>query len=197
MISDPVRFQAAIARFDAAHAEDPAREVVDGREVARELLYAEWMTVWLERLAPDASEALRLAVRAQHLRRWSLPRDRYPMDRRGYLRWRTEQAKNQAETAAAILREVGYDDETVRRVQALMRKQGLQTDPETQTLEDVACLVFLEHDLAAFARKQEEAKLIDILRKTWRKMSSRAHAVALALPLSPDHRALIEKALGE
>jgi hypothetical protein len=197
MSSDQGRFRAAIARIDAAHAEDPSREVVDGREVPRELLYAERMTRWLERLAPEASEALRLAVRAQHLRRWSIPRDRYPMDRHGYLRWRTELAREHAESTGEILRAVGYDEETIRRVQALLRKQGLRTNEETQILEDAACLVFLEHDFAAFARKQEEAKLIEILRKTWLKMSPRAHTAALALPLAPEHRSLVERALDE
>lgn len=195
MIADPTRFQAALARLDAVHAEDPSREVVEGREVPCELLYAERMTRWLARLDPDASEALRLAVRAQHLRRWAIPRDRYPMDRHGYLRWRTELARSHAETAGAILRETGYDEETIRRVQALLRKQGLQSNPETQALEDAACLVFLEHEFSPFAKKHDEAKLIAILQKTWRKMSPRAHAAALALPFSPTDRALIDRAL--
>jgi hypothetical protein len=195
MIAEFRRFQEAIARFDAANAEDPNREVVEGREVPRELLYAERMTRWLERLAPDAPEAVRLAARCQHLQRWQIPRDRYPMDRRGYLRWRTDLQKRHAEEAGAILREVGYDEAMVRRVQALLRKQGLQTSEETQLLEDVACLVFLESYFAGFAPKHEEEKVVEILRKTWAKMSPYAHQAALALDLPPDARALVDRAL--
>src|SRR5262245_41082033 len=138
------RFQAAIARFDAANAEDPNKERFQGREYPKELLYAERMTAWLERLAPDASEALQLAVRSQHLCRWKIPRDQYPRDRTGYLRWRTDLQKFHAEQAGNILHEVGYDETLIARVQSLLRKQRLKQDPETQTLEDVACLVFLE-----------------------------------------------------
>lgn len=194
-VDDPRRFEAAIARFDAAHCEDPNRELCEGREVPRELLYAQRMTQWLQRLAPDASEAVRLAARCQHLRRWTIPRNRYPMDRRGYLRWRTDLAKLHAETAGAILREVGYDEAMVRRVQALVRKQGLKTNEETQLLEDVICLVFLEHEFVDFAAKHDAEKVVEILRKTWQKMSPRGREVALALDLPPDARALLTRAL--
>ena len=195
MIPDPVRFEKAIVRFDVANAEDPNREAHEGAEHPKELLYGRRMTAWLERLAPDAPEALRLAVRCQHIRRWAIPRNRYPMDRAGYREWRTTLAKFHAETAGEILREVGYDEETILRVQALVRKERLKLDAETQALEDVACLVFLESYFADFARQHDEEKLIDILRKTWRKMSPKGHEAALGLALSPDLRGTVEKAL--
>ena len=197
MIAAPERFNAAIARFDAANAEDPTTEVFQGVVYPKELLYAQRMTAWLDNIAPEASEALRLAVRCQHIQRWTIPRHTYAMDRHGYLRWRTTLAKFHADTAAAILRDVGYDDATIQRVQTLLRKERLKRDPEVQCLEDVICLVFLEHYLAAFATQHDEVKVLDILRKTWTKMSPRGHEVALTLPMSPEARRLVEQALTE
>ena len=195
MPADAERFNAAIARFDAANAEDPMTELFQGASYPKELLYAQRMTTWLDKLAPDASEALRLAVRCQHIRRWTIPRHTYAMDRTGYLRWRTTLAKFHADTAAAILREVDYDDATIRRVQTLLRKESLKRDPEVQCLEDVICLVFLENYLAEFATQHDEAKIIDILQKTWKKMSAHGHEVALTLPMSPEAYRLVEQAL--
>lgn len=195
MPGDAERFNAAMARFDAANAADPTTETFQGAVYPKELLYAQRMTAWLHKLAPDASEALRLAVRCQHIRRWSIPRHTYPMDRTGYLRWRTTLAKFHADTAAAILSEVGYDDVIIRRVQTLLRKESLKRDPEVQCLEDVICLVFLENYLAAFATQHDDAKIINILQKTWKKMSSHGHEVALTLPMSPEARRLVEQAL--
>jgi hypothetical protein len=197
MIADSSRFNEAIARFDAANAQDPNKETVDGVEHPKELLYARRMSAWLERLAPDASEALRLAARCQHIRRWTIPRSHYPMDRAGYKQWRTELAKFHARTAGEILEEVGYDQETIRRVQGLLRKERLKLDPETQLLEDVICLVFLENYFADFARQHDEEKLIGVLRKTWRKMSPRGHEAALTLELPTNARGLVERALAE
>jgi hypothetical protein len=195
MPADAERFTAAIARFDAANAEDPTTEIFQGAVYPKELLYAQRMTSWLDKLAPDASEVLRLAVRCQHIQRWTIPRHTYTMDRTGYLRWRTTLAKFHADTAAAILREVGYDDATIRRVQTLLRKVSLKRDPEVQCLEDIICLVFLENYLAEFATQHDEAKIIDILQKTWKKMSSHGHEVALTLPMSPEAHRLVEQAL--
>jgi hypothetical protein len=195
MMSDHDRFHAAIARFDAANAEDPNTEVVAGQASPKELLYAQRMTAWLERLAPDASEALRLAARCQHIRRWTMPRRDYPMTRQGYLRWRTMLAHFHAETAGAILREVGYDDAMIHRVQAMLRKERLRRDPEVQCLEDVICLVFLESYFADFAQQHEPAKVIDIVQKTWQKMSSRGQEAARTLPLSPAAHQLLAAAL--
>ena len=189
------RFDAAIVRFDAANAEDPNIEQVDGEDHPKELLYARRMTAWLEKLEPDASEMVRLAARCQHIRRWTVPRSDYPMNKEGYKAWRTGLAKFHAETAADILRDVGYDDDTIERVSALLRKKRLKLDPEVQLLEDVICLVFLENYFADFAKQHEEEKVIDIVRKTWRKMSPRGHEAALALDLPVEVLPLVEKAL--
>ena len=192
---EPDRFRAAIDRFDAANADDPNRVTVDGRDQPASLAVARRMSGWLGRLVPDASEALRLAVRCHHLRRWTFPRDAYPMTRSGYHQWRTAAARGHAEQAGAILREVGYDEATVARVGALVRKEGLRSDPETQALEDAACLVFLETGFAEFAERHDEAKIVGILQRTWRKMSPRGQAAALALQLPPGTGALVERAL--
>ena len=195
MNADDSLFARAVARIEEAQAQDPHRTLIDGVESPDELLYARRMTAWLERLEPRASEALRLAVRCQHLRRWMIPRADYPMTRAGYHDWRSTLARFHAEQAGQILRDVGYDDVTVARVQSLVRKEGLKTDPEAQALEDAACLVFLENEFADFAAKHDEAKVVNIVARTWRKMSERGRAEALKLELPPGARGLIEKAL--
>lgn len=189
------RFQRALALIDALHRQDPHTEVVDGVPRQGEALYAERMGAWVERLRPEASEPLKLAARCQHLKRWAIPRDSYPMDRAGYHRWRTAQAEAHARLAGELLKEAGYEEMTVARVQSLIRKERLRRDPEAQCLEDAACLVFLEHALPGFARRHDEAQVIDILRKTWNKMSPRAREEALGLELAPQTRALVERAL--
>jgi hypothetical protein len=153
------------------------------------------MTRWLERIEPDASEALRLAARAQHLCRWKIERAGYPEGRQGYLRWRRDCAELHARLVSEILAEVGYRADMVDRVKFLVRKQGLPDDPEALALEDTACLVFLESELADFSAKHDDAKLMRILERTWRKMSPRGRATALALDLPEATRTLLEKAL--
>lgn len=181
---EPPRFSRAIALFDAANAEDPRQDTDDdGSSCPRELLYAKRMSAMLERFAPEASEAVRLAVRAQHIRRWQTPRSSYPMDRNGYLQWRTGLYKFHAETAGRLLREAGYDEATIERVQAAVGKKGLKVNPETQLLEDVTDLVFIEHYMLEFAGQKSdysEEKWLEIIRKTWKKMSDRAHDFALS-----------------
>jgi Domain of unknown function (DUF4202) len=186
------RFDTAMARIDTVHAEDPEK---DAAGEAKELVYARRMSAWLERLAPQASDVLRLAVRCQHLRRWAIARSSYPEGKVGYLRWRKEESLAHASLAGEILQQAGYDADTVKRVQSLVKKERIKHDPEAQTLEDVTCLVFLEHEFAAFAPKHEEAKLIDILRKSWSKMSSRGQRKALGLQLPAHLRAIVGKAL--
>ena len=188
-------FQAAMERINAAHAEDPNRELVDGEEQPAELVYARRMTGWLERIEPDASEELRLAARCQHLRRWTIPRDDHPRDRRGYLAWRNAAKRMHAEAAGEILAEAGYGAEEIERVQDLVLKRRFKADPEAQTLEDVVCVVFLESYFADFAPQYDEEKVITILRKTWAKMSPRGHEAALGLELPDEARALVETAL--
>jgi phage terminase large subunit-like protein len=194
MPEDQTRFQEAIGRFDAANAEDPHQSA----GVAAELLYAQRMTQWLDKLYPDAGEALKLAARAQHIRRWTIARSQYPMTRAGYHEWRIALYGFHADTAAAILQEVGYDAATINRVRSLLKKEKLKIDPQTQALEDVACLVFLENYFADFAHKHDEQKIVGILKRTWSKMSpkGRAAALELQLQLPESSRRLIAKALG-
>jgi len=187
------KFARAIAEFDGENAQDPTRDPESGRP--KELVYAEQMTRWLEKLAPTASEALRLAARAQHIKRWEIPRGRYPMDRIGYLKWRTDLKNFHAKLAREILSRVGYDDLTVARVQALLRKERLKQDGDAQILEDVICLVFLENYFADFAKQHDAEKIVDIVRKTWKKMSEKGHEAALELAMTPDAAALVKKAL--
>ena len=195
MSAESDRFERAIERFDAANAEDPTRITVDGVEQPAELLYARRMTACLDRFHPDAPEPVRLAARAQHIRRWTSPRTDYPEGRDGYRRWRTNLAKFHADSAAAILRDVGYDEATISRVESLLRKERLKADPDVQLLEDVICLVFLEHYLPAFAPKHDDDKLTDVLRKTWRKMSEEGHRAALAVAMPAELRALVHRAV--
>ncbi len=195
MIEDPERFRTAIERIDAANSEDPNREVWEGQEHPKELLYAQRMSESVENFAPDAPEVVRLAVRAQHIERWKIPRSEYPMDRQGYRRWRTDLGRFHGEKAAEILREVGYGHETIGRVQSLLRKKQLKADPDCQLLEDVICLVFLRYYFEDFAKEHSEAKLINILRRTWNKMSPRGQQAALAIELPGTLRALVERAI--
>ncbi len=188
------RLDAAFARIDEANAQDPNLERLDGQDFPKELLYGRRMSATLAMFAPEADDAVKLAARAQHVQRWKIPRSDFPMDRKGYLAWRQKLYGMHAELAGEILREVGYDDATIARVGTLLRKKGLKTDPDVQLLEDVICLVFLEHYFADFSVKHDDAKVIDILRKTWAKMSPRGHEAALALPMGEERR-LVERAL--
>lgn len=174
----------AIALFDAANAEDPRQETnAEGKAVPFELLYAQRMSEMLARYAPEADDAIKLAVRAQHIQRWKTPRDSYPMTRDGYLQWRTGLYKFHAEAAGRLMQEAGYDAATIERVKQSVGKRGLKVNPDTQMVEDVIDLVFIEHYMLAFASKHPEygeEKWLDIIRKTWKKMSERAHAFALS-----------------
>jgi hypothetical protein len=177
------RYQAAIAGFDQANAEDPNKEMADGKEYPKELLYAQRMSEMQERYAPEATEAVKLAVRAQHIQRWKTPRSNYPMDKQGYLQWRTGLYKFHADTAGHIMQLAGYDDEMITRVKKIVGKKGLKVNAETQLMEDVVDLVFLEHYMTGFVAQHpeyDEAKWIPIIRKTWEKMSKRAHEFALS-----------------
>jgi hypothetical protein len=177
-------FDRAITLFDDANAEDPRMDRdADGNPVPRELLYGRRMSAMLARYAPEADDAVRLAVRAQHIQRWKTPRDHYPMTRDGYLQWRTGLYKFHAETAGRLLQEAGYDAVTIERVKQAVGKRGLKVNADTQLLEDVTDLVFIEHYMLGFAGQHAEyteEKWLDIIRKTWKKMSERAHAFALS-----------------
>jgi hypothetical protein len=187
----------AVERFDAMNARDPNPLVVDGVSRPRELVQAERLEAWVKKLAPDASVALRLAARCQHLCRWEIPRSSYGEGRVAYLKWRKDLARHHADLAATVLAEVGFDQATLEDVRRINLKQGLKSEPDTQTMEDALCLAFLEHEFAEFAPKYDDAKVIDIVQKTWRKMSERGHELALGLPFSPETLALVSRALSE
>jgi hypothetical protein len=192
---DPQRFAAALRRFDEENARDPNVEQAEGVAEPRELAYARWLSDWVLRLYPEASEALRLAARCQHVCRWRIPRESYPMTRAGYLKWREELKRFHAEKAGEILREVGYPEEIIARVQSLNLKKDFPNDAEGRILEDALCLVFLEHQLTGLASKTTDDKMINALQKSWQKMTPAAHAQALKLSYSPQQWALLEKAL--
>jgi len=194
-MNDQKKFELTITRFDAENAEDPNHEIFEGQEYPKELLYAKRMTAWQEKLAPEASPIVKLAARAQHIRRWEIPRSSYPMDRKGYRQWRTDLGKFHAKKADEIMRGVGYDEEIIERVQALLRKENLKLDPDVQLLEDIICLVFLESYFADFSEQHDEKKLINIIRRTWKKMSPQGHQAALELELPSELASIIEKAL--
>ena len=189
------RFFEAWRRFDEENAQDPNLLVVEEVAHPQELLYAKRLTDWVLRLDPKASEHLLLAARSQHICRWTIPRTTYEMTRAGYLRWRTDLKKFHAAKSAEILRQVGYDEPTIERVGDLNLKKQLGRDPDCQVLEDALCLVTLQYQLADLIAKTPPAKIIEILQKTWKKMSKAAHEHALALHFSEVEKQLIEKAL--
>jgi len=188
-------FQHAIRRFDEENSRDPNTQLVNGAPHPRELIYAQWLTDWVLKLCPEASEELRLAARCQHLCRWMIPRDTYPMTRPGYLKWREDLKRFHAQRAGEILTEVGYPAEVVRRVQDLNLKKNFPNDAEGRVLEDALCLVFLEHQLAELAVKTDDDKMITALQKSWKKMTPAAHAEALKLNYAPREKDLIDRAL--
>jgi len=193
-------FEKAMELIDAANSEDPNIEEANGKNWPKELLYSHRMSDMLERFAPNSDEPVKLAIRAQHIQRWKSPRDAYPMNREGYHKWRTDLYKLQADTAGSLMKQAGYSEEDVERAKKMVGKRGIKSNPDTQLLEDIADLVFIEHYMLEFAGKHpeyDEAKWIDIIQKTWRKMSEQAQQFALSgkitlpEPLVP----LIQKAL--
>ena len=185
----------ALQLIDEKNSQDPNKETHQGKEYPKELLYSQRMYAQLLDLKPDASEALKIAIRAQHIRRWEIPRQDYPTNKIGYITWRNDLKKRHASITADILKQIGYSPEFIDRVSFLINKKALKNDPGTQTLEDVACLVFLEYYFESFAQKYDEEKIIDIVKKTWNKMSDKGHEYALKLDLSPTSQDLIGKAL--
>ena len=190
------RLDAALAAIDAANADDPATLVVGGVERPKELTHAEMMTRWVRRLDPGCRDEQLIAARAHHLRRWVIPRDSYPRDRAGYLRWRTALQRQHADDVGRIMRDAGYGDGSIERVQAIVRKRGLGRDPAVQVHEDALCLVFLETQFDELtASVDDEAKMIEILRKTAAKMSPAGLEAAKQLPFSPAGAELLGRAL--
>ncbi|KAJ5109078.1 hypothetical protein N7456_005753 [Penicillium angulare] len=191
------KYEQALERIDLAHKDDPTTVTVNDTTIPYELHYAHQMTMYLERLDPNASELLRLAIRAQHLRRWESPRSSYPATKIGYHSWRSNLQREQAKLAEKICIESGYGEEDAARVGAMVRKADLKKgDPDTQTLEDVACLVFLDDQFDKFESSLgDEEKMVDILRKTWGKMSEAGRNEALKIKLSERGAALVQVAL--
>jgi len=192
---NPERFATALARFDAENAKDPKSVLREGRGQPHELVYSRWLTDWVLRLAPEASESLRLAARCQHLCRWEIPRDSFPATRAGYLKWRQTLKEFHADKAAGILREVGYGEDVINQVRDLNLKKNFPADSDCRVLEDALCLVFLEHQFTDLASKATEEKMITALQKCWGKMTPAAHAEALKLSYSAAEKRLLELAL--
>ncbi|MEI6866069.1 DUF4202 domain-containing protein [Flavicella sp.] len=190
------QFQTAIKLFDKANSQDPNREQWKGKEYPKEVLYGERMTAMLEGFESDTSEEVQLAARCQHICRWEIPRNSYEMNRTGYLKWRTELKKFHAEKAGEILDSIGYKKDIVEKVAFLLQKKQLKKNRDTQIIEDVICLVFLQFYFDPFIEKHSEEKMIDIVQKTWRKMSEKGHDAALQLSYSNKALSLVKKALG-
>lgn len=189
---DAERFQRLIQRLDQLNSQDPHTLVIEGVAHPRELRYAQQVTRWVERLDANASEALRIAARGQHICRWEIPRERYERTREGYLRWRETLKTFHMQKIAQLMREAGYAQAMIEQVQRIMSKRFLATDPDTQTLEDALCLAFLETQFAEFRHKTPEDKMRDILRKAWQKMSVRARAAVTQLEFGDEDRQFLQ-----
>jgi hypothetical protein len=197
MLTSGSSYDAVIAAIDRANAADPNIIVTEGPAEPAELVYGRRMSATLARMAPDASEPLQIAARGQHIERWQLARKSYPEGRAGYLRWRKDAKELHARRLGDIMAGAGYGAGDIDRVGALVRKERLKLDPEAQLLEDVVCVVFLEHYLTPFMAKTEPAKLPGILAKTWRKMSDFGRSEALKLNVPPQVLRLLEQGLAE
>lgn len=189
------KFEKAIELFDVANTADPNKEIWKGTAYPKEVLYGMRMSEKLDAFEPNANEAVKLAVRCQHICRWEIPRDSYEMNKVGYLKWRKYLYKFHAQKASEILEIVGYDQTLIDDVTFLLQKKQLKKNEHTQLLEDVICLVFLDFYFENFSEKYTEEKLIDIVQKTWKKMSTKGHEFALKLSFSETSKTLIGKAL--
>lgn len=187
------KFDRAFQLFDEYNSQDPKSIIIGTSEIAESLLYAQRMTSKLLDYEPNASEPLQLAARSQHIGRWEIPRKDYPLDRKGYLKWRSHLKIYHAKLAASILEKSDYDELTISKVKDLLVKKQLKQNEETQTLEDVICLVFLEFYFDDFSEGHDDEKLVNILKKTIAKMSIKGVETALNLPLSAKAKKLIAK----
>ena len=189
------QLEAAFNAFDTANAKDPNQEIWEGQTFPKELIYGQRMSACLDEFAPEASPALQLAARCQHICRWEIPRSEYPMDRKGYHAWRNALKVFHGEKAGGILTDLKFPSEIIERVKFLLSKKKFKQNEESQILEDVICLVFLQYYFLPFADQHEDEKVISILQKTWRKMSATGQGAALQLTLPEKAMALITKAL--
>lgn len=195
MTKDSNRFETVIRLIDQANEADPNQEKWQDSLHPKEWLYSQRMTAWLQQVYPNASEELQLAAHAQHICRWVIPRSEYPMDKVGYHKWRKELQVFHASKAGELMEQVGYDADRIQKVQALLQKKNLRKDPVCQQLEDIICLVFLDHYFDAFAEKHADEKVVDILQKTWRKMTATGQAEALKIKFPARAESLLQKAL--
>ncbi|WP_207420949.1 DUF4202 domain-containing protein [Desertivirga brevis] len=193
MIKD--KLEIALELFDSYNKQDPTRVTWDGEIIPAEYFYAVKLYEWVLKLEPEASEVLKLASRSQHIGRWEIPRDSYPMNKAGYLNWRSNLGKYHAQKAGELMEQAGYIQEDIERVRKIITKQQIKLDPEVQTIENGLCLVFLQYQFADFILKHDEAKLIRIIQKTWNKMSEPGRQEALQLQYSELGLQLIQKAL--
>lgn len=189
------RLERVLGLIDEANAQDPNKEVWQGESYSKELLYGMRMTEWLDRLYPGSPDLLHIAARGQHIRRWEIPRQSYPDTREGYLQWRSYLYGFHADRVAELMTQAGYDSTDIKRVRQILQKRGLKSDPDVQSIEDVACLVFLEYYFAPFAVIHNQEKLIGIVRKTWKKMSEHARNRALELKFPDAIQSLLVIAL--
>lgn len=198
-MTDQTRFQQTIADFDAINAKDPNKLIINDVSTPKSLIYAERLSEMLNRYTPNVSEVLKLAARAQHIQRWSIPRSDYPMTKPGYMQWRNKLKTMHADIAAIVMQDNGYDEASIQQVSSLLKKENLRSNQEMQTLEDVIVLAFLEHDLDDFAQQHAdytEEKMISIVRKSYFKMTEKGQTAALTLINIPDHLlSLVKKAI--
>lgn len=186
---------AAFAAIDAANEGDPNTIVVRGERRPKEQAHAQLAVEWVQRLVPDASPALLLAARAHHVRRWEIPRSSEPAGRAGYLKWKRRLQQHHADVAGAVLRDVGVDAATIERVQAIVKKERLRSDPDVQALEDALCLVFVETQFGELTDQLGEDHMVEVVAKTLRKMSPAGRAAALQLPLDDEAARIVGRAL--
>ncbi len=192
-----MRYQNLIAEIDRINSQDPNQEEVSRKTVARELVYSKRMLARLLSIEPDASELLKIAVYGQHINRWKIPRQSYPEGRKGYLAWRRALAEHHAQLTSKLMIECGYSEQEAAQVRQVIKKENLKSDFSAQTLEDVACLVFLEYYLAPMQKKHCPEKIVGVIRKTWHKMSHSGREHALQLRYTEDQNELIQKALAQ
>lgn len=191
------KLEQAFELFDDYNKQGPEQLVWNGQSFPAEFFYAVELYNWVRKIEPGANEFLLLASRSQHIGRWEIPRSDYPEGRTGYLKWRSDLGKFHAAKAGEILESVGYTTEEIERVQQIIQKQRLKLDADVQVIENALCLVFLEFQYDDLIRKLSEEKMINVLRKTWKKMSKAGHDAALKLQYSPEGSSLIAKALQE
>jgi len=183
---NPDQFGQVIDQIDAVNKTDPK---------GYELGYSEKLSAWILKLKPQASQALRIAARGQHIARWTSPREKYPKGRGGYLRWREDLKKFHAEKVATIMKACGYSDPDIEPVKEIILKKNMKTNPDSQTMEDAVSLVFLEDQYLEFKKKTSEDKMKDILKKTWRKMSPQGQQCALQISFPPQELEFIKLAV--